>query len=126
AGGKKDGDEMDVDRERHQLDRHHDDDDVLAVEEDAEHACCEQDRGDRQVMLEAHRHRGHSPAPWACGPRTCSMGAPPPSGTLTTAIVSARRRASCSGIRWRRTPTRCRRVRTIAPIIATRRTRPAA
>src|SRR2546423_523926 len=32
----REGDEVDVDREQHQLDRHHDDDDVLAIEENAE------------------------------------------------------------------------------------------
>src|ERR1700761_3684956 len=32
----REGDEVDVDREQHQLDRHQDDDDVLAVEENAE------------------------------------------------------------------------------------------
>src|SRR5882724_12419921 len=41
----REGDEVDVDREQHQLDRHQDDDDVLAVEEDAEDAEREQDRG---------------------------------------------------------------------------------
>src|SRR4051812_4260626 len=47
------GDEVDVDREQHQLNRHHDDDDVLAVEENAEYAKREQDRRDGQVMREA-------------------------------------------------------------------------
>src|SRR5438105_14132230 len=51
------GDEVDVDREQHQLDRHHDDDDVLAVEKNAEDPEREQDCGDRQVMGEADRHR---------------------------------------------------------------------
>src|SRR5438270_7777025 len=53
----REGDEVDVDREQHQFDRHHDDDDVLAVEKDAEDPGGEQDRGDRQVMGETHRHR---------------------------------------------------------------------
>src|SRR5205807_1421963 len=52
----REGDEVDVDREQHQFDRHHDDDDVLAVEKDAEDPGGEQDRGDRQVMGETHRH----------------------------------------------------------------------
>ena len=39
----REGDEVDVDREQDQLDRHQDDDDVLAVEEDAEDAEREQD-----------------------------------------------------------------------------------
>src|SRR5579862_1695715 len=52
----REGDEIDVDREQHQFDRHHDDDDVLAVEKNAEHAGREQDRRNRQVMREANRH----------------------------------------------------------------------
>src|ERR1051326_4502595 len=51
------GDEVDVDREQHQLDRHHDDDHVLAVEKNAEDPEREQDRGDGQVMGEADWHR---------------------------------------------------------------------
>ena len=39
--------------EQDELDRHQDDDDVLAVEEDAEHAEHEQDRADGEVMAEA-------------------------------------------------------------------------
>src|SRR6202030_3066829 len=58
----REGDEIDVDREQHQLDRHHDDDDVLAIEEDAEDAEREEDRRNRQVMREANRHRAYSPA----------------------------------------------------------------
>src|SRR5258708_33488851 len=53
----REGDKVDVDREQHQLDRHHDDDDVLAIEEDAEDPEREQDRGDRQIVSEADRHR---------------------------------------------------------------------
>src|ERR687884_544432 len=43
-------DQVDVDREQHQLDRHQDDDDVLAVEENAEDAEREQHRRHGQVM----------------------------------------------------------------------------
>src|ERR1700726_611426 len=59
----REGDEVDVDREQHQLDRHHDDDDVLAIEEDAEDPCREQDPGDGQVMGEAGHHRFSPPSP---------------------------------------------------------------
>src|SRR5205085_5630195 len=52
--------EVDVDGEQDQLDRHQDDDDVLAVEENAENAQREQDRGNRQIMSETD---GHSPCP---------------------------------------------------------------
>src|ERR1700722_7192956 len=51
------GDEVDVDRKQHQFDRHQDDDDVLAVEEDPENPQREQDRGNREVLGEANRHR---------------------------------------------------------------------
>jgi hypothetical protein len=37
-------DEVHVDREQHQLDRHQQDDDVLAIQEDSDHAESEQDR----------------------------------------------------------------------------------
>src|SRR3954447_23691014 len=53
----REGDEVDVDREQHQFDRHHDDDDVLAVQEDAKDPEREQDRGNGQVMGEAGPHR---------------------------------------------------------------------
>src|SRR4029453_18352619 len=42
----REGDEVDVDREQHQLDAHQDDDDVLAVQEDAEDAQGKEHRGD--------------------------------------------------------------------------------
>src|SRR3546814_1819697 len=47
------GDEVDVHGEQNELDRHQDDDDVLAVVEDAEHAEHEQDRADGGIMAEA-------------------------------------------------------------------------
>src|SRR6266566_2812334 len=53
-GGK--GDEIDVDRKQNELDRHQDDDHVLAVEENAENADREQDGGDREVMAKADGH----------------------------------------------------------------------
>src|SRR5579859_7947688 len=56
-------DEIDIDCEQDQLDRHHDDDDVLAVQEDAEHAQREQDAGDGQVVRKADgQHLDASPA----------------------------------------------------------------
>src|SRR3546814_10729845 len=38
------------------LNRHQDDDDVLAVDEDAQHAKHEQDRADGQIMAQSDRH----------------------------------------------------------------------
>src|SRR5205807_4663407 len=81
------GDEVDVDREQHQLDRHHDDDDVLAVKEDAEDPEREQDRGDGQVMGQADRHRVNPrprrravPSPPRLPPRGCARAAPRSTG----------------------------------------------
>src|SRR5690348_17239060 len=42
--------EIDVDGKQHQLDRHQDHDDVLAIEKDAENAEREEDGGDREIM----------------------------------------------------------------------------
>ena len=47
----REGHEIDVDRQQDQLDRHQDDDDVLAVEDDARDAEREQDRRDDEIMV---------------------------------------------------------------------------
>ena len=57
----REGDEVEVDGEQHQLDRHQQHDQVLAVEEDADHRQREQDRAERQVVAERRRGRGSSP-----------------------------------------------------------------
>src|SRR6476620_4718920 len=59
----RESDEVDVDREQDQLDRHQHQDDVAAVEEDAEHADGEQDRADREIMVEADHSFIPSPTP---------------------------------------------------------------
>src|ERR1700674_2737052 len=46
----REGDEIHVDREQHQLDRHQQDDDVLAVQKDPDDADREQDRAEDQEM----------------------------------------------------------------------------
>src|SRR5215831_1614664 len=86
----RESDKVDADRKQHQLDRHQHDDDVLSIEEDTENPECEQDRGNRQVMCEAHRHY------WL----------PVPITTLTTSTDWARVRASCAEIDCRRTSAR--------------------
>src|SRR5665213_730051 len=58
----REGNEIDVDREQHQLDRHQDDDDVLAVEKNPENPEREEDCRDGQVMSEPDRH-GANPRP---------------------------------------------------------------
>src|SRR5579883_761782 len=80
--------QVDVDGEQDQLDRHQDDDDVLAVQEDAEDAEREQDRPDRQVMPESNRHCTHSAASASCSPW--------PDATLRTAMAISGVRAFCT------------------------------
>src|ERR1043166_707881 len=96
--------QVDVDGEQDQLDRHQDDDDVLAVDEDAEDPEREQDRGDREVVPEPDGHV-----------RPC------PGVTFTTSIAVSRVRATCAAGFCRLTGTRWRRVSTIAPNKATHR-----
>src|SRR5207253_7544458 len=101
--------EVDVDGEQDQLDRHQNDDDVLAVDEDAEDPEREQDRGDREIMAEADGHVS-----------------PCPERTLTTSIASALVRRTCPAMFCRLTRSLWRKVSTIAPTIATSSTTPAA
>src|SRR5271170_1611005 len=54
-------DQVDVDGEQNELDRHQDDDDVLAVEKDAQNPQREQDRADRKIVPEPDCH--DSPCP---------------------------------------------------------------
>src|SRR3546814_6139105 len=106
---RRERDQIDVNSQKTQLDRHQNDDDVLPFEEDDEDAEREQDRRHGQIMREADRHH-----------------TPPRVGTLTSSLVSAFRRASCAEMLCRRTPSRSRRVSTMAPIMATSSTIPAA
>src|SRR5688572_11320192 len=103
-------DQVDVHRQQDQLDRHQDDDDVLAVEEYAKHAEHEQDRADDDEVFDAD----HS----------CT---PCPTSGLVLTVASDGLRAICLLMfccpRGARAP---RWVSTIAPIIATSRMRPAA
>src|SRR5258708_19688602 len=57
----REGDEVDVHREQHQLDAHQDDDDVLAVEENAQDPHREQHPADEEVMVKPNGH--HHPPP---------------------------------------------------------------
>src|ERR1043166_1302056 len=101
--------QVDVDGEQDQLDRHQDDDDVLAVDEDAEDPEREQDRGDREVVAEPDAHVS-----------------PCPGRTFTTSIASALVRRTCATMSWRLTRALCCSVSTIAPTTATSSTTPAA
>src|SRR6267142_1422962 len=102
-------DQVDVDREQDQLDRHQDDDHVLPVEEDAENAEREQDRAHSEVMAEPDGH-----------------DSPCPERTLTISIALAVSRPTWAAMFWRLTEGLWRSVSTIAPIMATSSTTPAA
>ena len=96
-------DQVDVDREQHQLDRHQDDDDVLAVQEDAEDPEREQDRGDRQIMGQAdleHGFRFRSPLGWTFLDLDGIFA--PATETCSPIFCGARRRAAAGSGRWRR------------------------
>src|SRR6266704_1250431 len=82
----REGDEVDVDREQDQLDRHQDDDDVLPIEEDAKNAEREQDRRDGEIVAEPDHH-----------------DSPCPGRTLTISIAVALLRATWSAMFWRLT-----------------------
>src|ERR1051326_981175 len=91
--------EVDVDREQNQLDRHQDDDDVLAVEEDAEHADGEEQRSEEEIVPETDGHvRPPAPAsrPPASSPR------PARARFARGWIGGARRAAAAASARWRR------------------------
>src|SRR5437879_3005884 len=108
VGGE--GHQVDVHGEQDQLHRHQDDDDVLAVHEDSEHAHGEQDRGDREVVRQADGH--------------ASIPSPGLGETMRMPVAGVR--STWSMITWRLTPGLWRSVSTMAPIIATSSTMPAA
>src|SRR6266851_3800866 len=104
----RESDEVDVDGEQDELDRHQDDDDVLAVEEDAEDAEGEEHGTDGEIVGEADfEHVRQTPFPIS---------------TLMISTEAARDRKTWALAFCRRTPTRARKVRTMAPIMAMSRT----
>src|SRR5207244_4476607 len=103
--------QVDVYREQDQLDRHQDDDDVLAVEEYAEDSEREQDRGDREIMSEPDGHFTHSAA--------SASWRPWPEATLRTLMASSGVRAFCTLMSCRLIYALCLSVSTMAPIMAT-------
>src|ERR1043166_5973299 len=105
----REGDEVDVHRQQHQLDRHQDDDDVLAVQEDAENPEREQDRRHGQVMGKTDGH----------------VRTPLPLATCLTSTESPRRRSVWRSMDCLRTPLRWRGGSTMAPIMAISSTRSA-
>src|SRR5687768_6112124 len=98
-------DEVDVDREQHQLDRHQQDDHVLPVEEDAGHGDAEQRRAEREVVAEGEL-RDHGFASSSTG--ACGVGRTACIFTMRNRSPE-RTRACCDGS-WCLTPVRRRRV----------------
>src|SRR5215217_1955366 len=84
----RESDKVDVDAEQDELDRHQDNNDVLAIKKDAENAGREQHRTDREVVSEPDRH-----------------DSPCPGCTWRTSIAVALVRATCSETFWRFTFT---------------------
>src|SRR5688500_15107878 len=98
----REGDEVQVDGEQHELDRHQQHDDVAPVEEDAHHADREQDRAEHQIVVEAQHHSFSD-------------------GMDTISTRSWRRTRTCSAGSWWRLSLRLRSVRAIAAMMATSR-----
>jgi D-arabinose 5-phosphate isomerase GutQ len=98
----REGDEIHVHREQHQLDRHQQDDHVLAVEEDADHGDREQQRAEHQEMGERQRHQSSF---------ALAMD--------TSRTRSSRRARTCSAGSWARESLRWRSVSAMAATIAT-------
>src|SRR5690242_14125611 len=98
----REGDEVEVHREQHQLDRHQQHDQVAPGEEDADHADREEHRGEHQVVGEADAH---------------SFSA----GMETSRTRSALVARTCSDGSWARVSLRRRSVSEIAAMIATSR-----
>ena len=88
---RRKGHEIDVDRKQDQLDRHQDDDDVLAIEDDAGDAEREQDGRDDQIMIKTDRS-------WQA-PYT-----PARDGTFLISMAVRRRARVLLGDIWRLTP----------------------
>src|SRR4051794_16503872 len=109
-------DEVDVHRQQHQLDRHQQHDDVLAVEEDAGDADAEQHRAQREQVAQGD-HGLTSGSAAAGAIRVSRTG-------FSTATSTMRRRSdalvrACSAGFWVLVPGRLRRVSMTAAITAT-------
>src|SRR5690606_34245141 len=123
AGVARERDEVDVDREQHQLDRHQQDDHVLAVEEDARDADAEQRRAQREVVAERKalgEQFHYLPSPPASPSDAGASGAAGRMGSIRTMRKrSAARTFACLLGTWCLVPSRLRRVSVTAAITAT-------
>src|SRR6266850_7647302 len=99
----REGDEVEIHREQHQLDRHQQHDQVAPVEEDADHADREEDRGQHQVVRELEAAHSFS------------------AGMETRRTRSSRLALTCMDGSCVRESLRRRRVSAIAAMIATSR-----
>src|SRR5690606_2970080 len=116
-------DEIDIDREQHQLDRHQQDDHVLPVEEDACDADAEQRGAEREIVAEpeALSEEFH----YLASPSPAAVSAGGTSSTGRSAGMLTMRRRSTARVRawspgfWCLVPGRRRRVRVTAATTAT-------
>src|SRR5690606_38469030 len=125
----REGDEVDVHREQHQLDAHQQDDHVLPVEEDAGHADAEQHGGERQVV--AQREPLSEEFHYLPSPSVASAAGASSATWTETGMSSMRRRSpgrvrTCSPGFWCLVPSRRRSVRVTAATTAMVRTTAAA
>src|SRR5690606_11723755 len=113
----REGDEVDVHRQQHQCDRHQQDDDDLAVEEDARDADAEQHRAQREVVAEAEAlsEELHHSCPPSLAPSASRFSA----GRATMRRRSAARTRVWAPGFWCLVPGRRRRVRVTAATTAT-------
>src|SRR5690606_25531644 len=85
AQHRGEGDEVQVHGKQDEFDRHQNDDDVLAIEENAEDAEREKDGGDGEIMCDADFH----------------SQIPSPVSTLRISMAVAGVRATCAAMLWR-------------------------
>src|SRR3954469_17104692 len=109
----REGDEVHVHREQHELDRHEQHDEVLAVHEDADDAHREEHGGEQEVVVE----RDHFAAS-----RGASTGTSVSEGSFTILRRSFTRTESWVAASWNLVSLRRRSVSAIAATIATRST----
>src|SRR6218665_1785146 len=111
-------DEVGVDRQQHQFDRHQQHDQVLAVQEDPCHRQREQHRPQHEEMAQGQRHAFFSPATGVAG---IGAGALRVAAIRTSSSLSLARTRICAAASMALLSLRWRSVSAIAAIIATSR-----
>mmetsp|Transcript_8082 Transcript_8082/g.15724 ORF Transcript_8082/g.15724 Transcript_8082/m.15724 type:complete len:236 (+) Transcript_8082:2683-3390(+) len=116
----REGDEVQVDRQQHQLDGHQQHDQVLAVQEDADHRQREQHRAERQEVAQREStqssNAGHA---WPPSVGAASAGATTVGGILTILRRWALVTLTCSEASIARESLRRRSVSAMAATMAT-------